>query len=636
MNDYATGADIIREYLKTMPSSPGVYRMLSEKGDALYIGKAKNLKNRVLNYVNPAALSTRIMKVVSLTAKMEIVQTRTEAEALLLEANLIKELQPRYNILLRDDKSFPYILMSDHAYPQITKYRGTQKPKGNYFGPFASAGAVNEALTILQKIFLLRPCNDTYFKQRTRPCLQHQIKRCSAPCVQLIGEEEYTALVAQAIRFLKGKSREVQDELAAQMNAHSAAMEFEKAGILRDRIKALTTVQQQQKINVQSLEDADVIALARRGAKSCVQVFFFRGGQNFGNHSFFPLHDDTSTDEEILSAFIGQFYQGRQAPRLILLDYALEEAPVLAEMLSMQTPYTVEISAPQRGDKKEALNQAKVNAEQALKARLSEQTTLHQLLQGVAELFNLSEPPKRIEVYDNSHISGSHAVGAMIMAGPEGFLKKHYRRFNFKTESRVKSRESNDFPLDSRLSTLAPFTPGDDFAMMREVILRRFTRLQKEDPGRSKEAWPDLVLIDGGPGQLSSVAAIFETLGIHDIPFVAISKGEGRNAGREWFYRTGQEPFQLDFNNPVLHYLQRLRDEAHRYAIGSHRAKRARAIKNNPLDDIKGIGGNRRRNLLIHFGSAREVEAASLNELEKVPGISKQMAQTIYAHFHRG
>ena len=568
---------------------------------------------------------------------MEIVQTRTEAEALLLEANLIKELKPRYNILLRDDKSFPYILMTDHPYPQITKYRGVQKPKGNTFGPFASVGAVNEALTILQKIFLLRPCADTIFKHRTRPCLQHQIKRCSAPCVKLISEADYDALVQQAMRFLKGKNREVQEELTAQMNAHSAALEFEKAGVLRDRIKALTTVQQQQKINVQSMEDADVIAIARQANKSCVQVFFFRGGQNFGNHSYFPVHDETSTNEEIISAFIGQFYQGRQAPKLILIAYTLEEAPVLAEMLSMRTPYTVEISVPQRGDKKEALNQALVNAEQSLKTRLSEQASIHQLLSGVGELFDLGESPKRIEVYDNSHIMGAHSVGAMIMAGPEGFLKKHYRKFNFKKESRAfTSPLVGEFGEQSETGEgiAQTFTAGDDYGMMREVIGRRFARLQQEDPDKTKEAWPDLVLIDGGPGQLSSVASVFEELGISDVPFVAISKGEGRNAGREWFYRVGREPFQLDFNDPVLHYLQRLRDEVHRYAIGSHRAKRSKTIRSNPLDDVKGIGGNRKRALLQHFGSAKGVEAASLAELEKVTGISKQTALKIYHHFH--
>lgn len=620
MSTYSAGAEIIREHLKLMPMTPGVYRMLDEKGEALYVGKAKNLKNRVSNYVNPSSLSTRIMRMVSLTTKMEIVQTRTEAEALLLEANLIKELKPRYNILLRDDKSFPYLLMTDHEFPQITKFRGAQKPKGQYFGPFASVSALNETLTVLQKAFLLRPCADTIFKHRTRPCLQHQIKRCSAPCVGLIGKDDYSSLIAQAARFMKGKSREIQDELAREMTVLSESQHYEKAAILRDRIKALNTVQQQQKIQVDSMEDADVIALARSGEKSCVQVFFFRGGQNFGNHSYFPLHDESSKDEEIVSAFIGQFYQGRPAPRLILLAYTLEEAPVLAEMLSLNTPYTVEISVPQRGNKKDALSQAKINAEQSLKARLSEQATVHQLLEGVAELFDLAESPKRIEVYDNSHIMGTHAVGAMILAGPEGFLKKHYRRFNFKEEG---------FKQDAVATNTS-----DDYGMMREVIYRRFSRLQSEDADRTKQGWPDLVLIDGGPGQLSSVASIFEELGISDVPFVAISKGEGRNAGREWFYRVGQEPFQLDFNNPVLHYLQRLRDEAHRYAIGSHRAKRAKAISGNPLDAVKGIGGLRKRALMQHFGSAKAVKEASLTELEQVPGISKQIALKIYDHFH--
>lgn len=612
-----TGPEIIRQYLKQMPASPGVYRMLDDKNNVLYVGKARNLKNRVSNYVNSGGLSQRIARMVSLTASMEIVTTHTEAEALLLEANLIKRLSPRYNILLRDDKSFPYVLITDeHDYPRIVKHRGEQKPPGDYYGPFASTGAVNETLAVLQKAFLLRPCADTVFAGRTRPCLQYQIKRCSAPCVGKIDKESYHALVEQARAFMKGKSRDIQDAMLKAMQAASEAMEYEKAAGLRDRIKALTRVQQEQRLQSSAVGDADVIGLHRIGGKTCVQVFFFRAGQNFGNKAYYPSHSEESATEEVLSAFIGQLYQRHVPPKQLLLSHPVEHQALLEEALSLRTGYTVKLHIPQRGDKLQVIQQVVRNAQEALERHMSQQAGQQELLEGVAKLFGMDRIPQRIEVYDNSHLMGRHALGAMIVAGPEGFIKNAYRKFTIK-EDGVK------------------LTGGDDYAMMREVLTRRFTRLQKEDPDHENGGqWPDLVLIDGGAGQLRVAVEVFEELGIQDVTCVGIAKGVDRNAGREWFHMPGITPFQLPPHDAVLHYLQRLRDESHRFVIGSHRAKRSQAIKKSELDGVPGIGALRKKALLHHFGSAKAVSAAGLAELENVPGINKKTALAVYNYFH--
>lgn len=608
------GFEIIRSYLRDMPSTPGVYRMTDEAGNALYVGKAKNLKNRVSNYVTASGLSMRIMRMVSLTHAMEIVTTKTEAEALLLESNLIKKLKPRYNILLRDDKSFPYILLTEgHPFPQLLKYRGAQKPKGEYFGPFASASAVNETLTILQKLFLLRSCSDSIFASRTRPCLQYQIKRCTAPCVGYVNEADYAAQIDQARQFLKGKSREVQQYFAKQMQQASDAMEYEKAASFRDRIAVLTRVQHEQRIIADTMQDADVVALYREGEQACVQVFFFRGGQNYGNKAYFPAHVAEASEEDILTAFMGQFYASANVPKMIVVSHPLTDCEWLEAALEVRAGSKVQIHHPQRGEKREVMDQALNNAREALLRHLSQHASNTALLEKVGELFGMDAPPVRIEVYDNSHIAGSHMVGAMICAGREGFEKKHYRRFNI---------ESKQLAL------------GDDYAMLREVLTRRFTRLQKEDASRSSD-WPDLVLIDGGAGQLSVATEVFADLGISGLAYVAISKGPDRNAGREWFHQPGRDAFQLEPNTPVLHYLQRLRDEAHRFAIGSHRIKRSNAIKESSLNAIPGIGALRKRALLKHFGSAREVENATVDELCAVPGISHTMAYEIYSFFRR-
>ncbi len=608
------GVEVIRAALDDMPRSPGVYRMLNAQGDVLYVGKAKHLRNRVSNYASPSNLTYRIMRMVEQTASVEIVTTHTEAEALLLEANMIKKLQPRYNILLRDDKSFPYIIVTgDHDFPRVKKHRGAQKQKGEYFGPFASAGAVNKTIAQLQRAFLLRPCSDSIFNNRTRPCLQYQIKRCSAPCVDYISKQDYAGLVDQAKAFLSGKSREIQARLVEQMQAHSDAMEFEKAARLRDRVRALTQVQQDQGMRVAGLDDADAIALYKQDGQSCIQVFFFRKGNHFGNQSYFPKHSAEASEAEILSAFLSQFYQTHTPPKEILLSHPIEEEEVLSQALSMDTPYTVHFFVPKRGDKREVIQQALRNAEAALLRRQSERMADAALLEGVAKLFHLSEAPTRIEVYDNSHISGTHALGAMVVATPEGLDKKSYRQFNIRDEA---------------------LEPGDDYGMMREVFTRRFKRLQKDDPERTQGQWPDLVLIDGGLGQLNAVREVFEELGVDDLCYVAIAKGPDRNAGREQFFMPDKAPFQLPVDDPVLHYLQRLRDESHRFAIGAHRRKRGKAISTSELDAIPGIGATRKRALLHHFGSRKQVERATLAELEKVPGISKKTAQIIYDHFH--
>jgi excinuclease ABC subunit C len=610
----AQGIGVIRDVLRNLPQAPGVYRMLSAKGAPIYVGKASNLKNRVANYTHPGNLSNRLRRMVAETRAMEVVITHTEVEALLLECNLIKRFMPRYNVLLRDDKSFPYIhLTGDSDFPQLTKHRGATGDVGEYFGPFASAGAVNRTLIALQRAFLLRSCSDNIFKSRTRPCLLYQIKRCSAPCVGRIDLAGYARLVAEAHAFLRGRTKDVQERLAADMTEMSETLDFEGAAIVRDRIRALTQVQTRQDINLQGLGDADVIAAYLASGNACVQVFFFRGGQNWGNRAYFPSHAQDMTLPDMLAAFLGQFYAGRVAPPLVLTNETATEEALIAEALSTKAERKVELYAPQRGDKRKLVEHALVNAREALARRLAEGAAQVKLLQGVAELFSLEAPPQRIEVYDNSHIQGSHAVGAMIVAGPEGFMKSSYRKFTIKAE-------------DTK--------PGDDFAMMREVLGRRFARALKEDPDRSQGAWPDLVLIDGGQGQLSATLGVLADLGIDDLPVVAVAKGPDRNAGRERFFREGKPPLSLDPKDPVLYYLQRLRDEAHRFAIGAHRQKRAKAITGSPLDEIPGVGARRKRALLHHFGSARQVATAGLTDLERVEGISKTVAKKVYDHFH--
>jgi len=605
----------IQAYLKTLPDAPGVYRMLDAKGDVLYVGKAKSLKKRVASYAKTGGHSERISRMIADTAEMLFVTTASETEALLLESNLIKRLKPRYNVSFRDDKSFPNILLrEDHAFPQLLKHRGAKTIKGVYFGPFASAGAVNRTLSALQRAFLLRSCSDSVFESRTRPCLLFQIKRCSAPCVGRVDEAGYKELVDEAETFLSGKSRAVQEELVADMNAASDALDFERAARLRDRLRAISHIQSHQGINPTTFADADVFAAHTQGGETCVQVFFFRAGQNWGNRPFFPRHDRELSTGEVLEAFIGQFYDERTAPALLLLSEEIPERELLGEALSLRAERKVEISVPQRGEKREIVEMALQNAREQLGRRQAENSAQRELLEGVAETFGLETPPKRIEVYDNSHIQGTNALGGMIVAGPDGFEKGEYRKFN------IKSTE---------------LTPGDDYGMMREVLTRRFARLVKEsESDEAKAKWPDLVLIDGGPGQLSVAEAVLEDLGVEDVVLVGISKGPDRDAGREHFYMKGREPFRLDPKSPVLYYLQRLRDEAHRFAIGSHRKKRSKAIGANPLDEIAGVGASRKRALLQHFGSARAVAGASLADLEAVEGVSSALAKKIYDFFH--
>ena len=631
----ATGVAAIRAALATMPGSPGVYRMLAEDGSALYVGKARNLKKRVTNYTQLARLPIRLQRMVTETRQLEIITTHTEAEALLLEINLIKRLTPRFNVQLRDDKSFPYVaLFEDHPFPQIAKHRGARDRKGSYFGPFASAGAVNETLTVLQRAFLLRSCADTVFAGRTRPCLLHQIKRCSAPCVERISADAYAGLVDEAKEFLAGKSHELQATLATRMQAASDAMDFEVAAMYRDRIRALSMIQARQTINVETLEDADVIAAHQAAGSTCVQVFFFRGGFNYGNRSYFPRHDKQLDTAEVLNAFVGQFYADRTPPKLILISHDVADRALLAEALTTRAGFRVHVEVPTRGGKRQAVEHALINAKEAMARRLAESSTQTQLLQGVATVFSLEASPRRIEVYDNSHISGRQALGGMIVAGPEGLMKNAYRKFNIRGEQPPPGQVP-PAPVPP-IAAAAPPTGGDDYAMMREVLLRRFGRAMREDPGRTSENWPDLVLLDGGQGQLSVGLEVFAELGITDIPLVAIAKGPDRDAGRERFFMDGREPFQLEPRDPVLYFLQRLRDEAHRFAIGGHRTRRSNAIAASPLDDIAGIGPRRKKALLMHFGSGQAVSRAGLQDLEKVAGISKSVAKKIYDHFHGG
>ncbi len=620
----AFGIDTIRASLKTLPSSPGVYRMLDRKGDAVYVGKARNLKARVQHYTNLGNLSTRLRRMVADTTALEVVVTHTEVEALLLENNLIKKLMPRYNVLLRDDKSFPYIhVTSGHEFPQLAKYRGARGEPGEFFGPFASAGAVKRTLIALQRAFLLRSCSDSIFAARTRPCLLYQIKRCSAPCVGRIDREAYGKLVEDARNFLRGRSSEIQQQLAARMQRLSEALDFEAAAVLRDRIRALTHVQGHQDVTVEGLQDADVIAAHQAAGNTCIQVFFFRGGQNWGNRAYFPSHDKQLTLEEVLAAFLGQFYETKPPPRLILLSHEPVDAALISEALSVKAGTRVHLLMPQRGDKRNIVEHALVNAREALARRMAESATQQRLLEEVAELFGLEGPPQRIEVYDNSHIQGAQPVGAMVVAGPEGFIKNAYRKFNIRGTTSEPDAGT------------APIAPGDDYGMMREVFTRRFGRALKEDPARESGGWPDLVMIDGGEGQLAAAQQVLADLGIADVPLVAIAKGPDRDAGRERFFLPGRPPRGLDPKSPVLYYLQRLRDEAHRFAIGSHRARRIRAIGTSPLDEIPGIGAKRKKALLHHFGSARGVARAGLADLTQVEGISETVAKKIYDWFHQ-
>ena len=611
------GAERIAQYLRTLPDAPGVYRMLNAAGDVLYVGKAKSLKKRVSSYALRGGHNDRITRMIGETAEMLFVTTASEIEALLLESNLIKQLKPRYNVSYRDDKSFPNILLrEDHPFPQLLKHRGARTAKGAYFGPFANAGAVTRTLNTLQRAFLLRSCSDSVFSARTRPCLLFQIKRCSAPCVGRVDETVYGELVSEAEEFLNGKSRAVQNILVSEMTAKSEALDFEAAARVRDRLKAMSQIQASQGVNPSSFAEADLFAAYNEGGQVCIQVFFFRAGQNWGNRPYFPRQPFDMELAETLESFVGQFYDARPAPRLVLLSEEIPDAALLAEALSTRAGYRVEVSKPRRGEKRDIMERALTNAREQLGRRLAENSAQRHLLEGVAEAFGLEAPPRRIEVYDNSHIQGAHAVGAFIVAGPEGFEKNQYRKFNIKS---------------------ADLTPGDDYAMMREVLSRRFARLVKEEaepPQNVRWQRPDLVLIDGGPGQLAVACTVFADLGVEDVALVGISKGPDRDAGREHFYIPGREPFRLDLKSPVLYYLQRLRDEAHRFVIGSHRKKRSAAIGANPLDEVAGVGAGRKRALLQHFGSARAVAAASLTDLQSVAGVSGTLAKKIYDFFH--
>ena len=608
------GIELIAARIRTLPSGPGVYRMLNEDGDVLYVGKARNLRKRVASYARPARLTQRIWSMVTQTRDLEIVTTHTEVEALLLESNLIKKFKPRYNIILRDDKSFPYILLrTDTEWPQLIKHRGAKSANGEYFGPFATVGAVNRTINTLQKVFPLRTCSDGVLESRTRPCLQYQIKRCTAPCVDLIAPDTYGEIVEQVRDFFEGRSHQLQRSLSERMSQASEALEFEAAAVFRDRIRALTQVQSQQDINVEAIGEADIIAGHQDGGQTCVQIFFFRAGQNFGNRTYFPSHGGSVPVEEVLEAFVGQFYSDRVPPRSILVSHQLPNQPLAQEALSVRAGRKVVLSWPQRGRRRKLVNNAVANAAEALARRMSENSTQKRLIDKVSDLFSLDAPAERIEVYDNSHIAGTNALGVMIVAGPEGFARSAYRKFNIRNSE---------------------IAPGDDYAMMREVFTRRFGRALRESPERTPGTWPDLVIIDGGPGQLSAATGALVDLGIHDLPVVAVSKGPDRNAGRERFHVQDRDWFSLPSNDPVLYFLQRLRDEAHRFAIGSHRNRRKKDIGRSVIDQIPGIGAKRKRALLHHFGSAAGVSGAGLVDLEAVEGISRTVAKRIYDHFH--
>lgn len=613
------GPENIRAALVHAPLLPGVYRMIAADGEILYIGKARQLKSRLTNYANVGTLEYRILRMVNQVVRVEYTITHTEAEALLLEANLIKHHQPRYNVLLKDDKSFPYIVFSKHPeFPQIAKHRGLKTRGMEFFGPFASAGAVNETIAVLQKAFLLRPCTDAIMANRSRPCLQYQIKRCSAPCVHNVSAAEYSGLMKQARDFLGGKSREVQESLQSEMGDAAASMDYERAARLRDRLSAVTKVVQQRGAAVQGVGDADVVGMVRSGPTTCITLTLVRGGQHYGRRTYFPAHSLGRDDGEVMNAFLGQFYAGRPVPRLILVSHKAQEQELLQEALIQSGGHKVELCQPLRGARLRAVTEALEDAKLQLMRRVAEETANGTALSAVATLFGITDPICRIEIYDNSHISGTHAVGGMVVAGPEGFMKKHYRAYNFPKE------EGAPTP-----------TGGDDFAMMRQMLGRRLKRLKEEGVRPGNPLWPDLLLIDGGLGQLNAVLEIAEEAGLKDqLKIVGIAKGVDRNAGREQFFLPGRTPFQLPVNDPVLHYLQRLRDEAHRFAIGAHRNKRSKAIEASPLDSIEGIGPTRKKSLLRHFGSARGVSNASLAELGQVTGVSKQLAEIIYGHFH--
>ncbi|WP_340691323.1 excinuclease ABC subunit UvrC [Hyphomonas sp.] len=619
-NDVPTlrGVDVIKDNLKRLPGRPGVYRMFGDGGEVLYVGKARDLKARVSNYARLGGHTQRIARMISMTRRMEFVVTESETEALLLEASLIKSLKPRFNVLLRDDKSFPYILIRrNHEAPQIKKYRGAKHNEGDYFGPFASAGAVMQTLDTLQKAFLLRTCEDSVFNARTRPCMLHQIKRCSAPCVGLISKEDYTELADEAADFLRGKGADLQKRLASEMDAAAEAMEFETAARLRDRIRALAHVRATQDVNPDGLEEADVFAIAMEGGVSCVQVFFIRAGQNWGATAHYPRHDSEQTMEEVLAAFLVQFYDKRPPPKLILVNEMPEQARLIGEALELKVDRRIEIRRPERGSKRDLVTQAERNASEAVTRKLAETASQARLLDEVQKVFELESVPQRIEIYDNSHIQGTNAVGGMVVAGPDGFIKQAYRKFNIKDET---------------------IEPGDDYGMMREVMRRRFARGLKEKAVGNDRNWPDLVLIDGGLGQLNAVLEALAELGLgpDDVTLVSIAKGVDRNAGREQFFRPGRAPFKLPETAPVLYYLQRLRDEAHRWAIGAHRAKRSADIVRSPLDEIEGIGPTRKKALLQYFGSARGVSRAKVADLMAVEGVNESLAERIYGHFHSG
>ncbi|NLH80789.1 MAG: excinuclease ABC subunit UvrC, partial [Phyllobacteriaceae bacterium] len=619
------GAEVIADEVKRLPNAPGVYRMLDGDGAVLYVGKARNLKKRVVNYTRGQGLTARILRMVRETRAMEFVQTRTETEALLLEANLIKRLRPRFNVLLRDDKSFPYILVTgDHDAPALVKHRGPRKRKGDYFGPFASAGAVGRTINALQKAFLIRTCTDSVYDTRTRPCLLFQIKRCAAPCTGEVSIADYRVLVDEAERFLSGKSKAVQAELAEAMHAASEDLDFERAAVYRDRLAALSHVQSHQGINPQGVEEADVFALAQEGGQTCIQVFFFRTGQNWGNHAFHPKADRSLEPDEILESFVAQFYDDKPVPRLILLSHDTPERELLEAALSERADHRIEVTAPKRGEKKDLVDHALLNAREALGRKLAETSSQAKLMEGVARTFALPETPKRIEVYDNAHVMGTHAVGGMIVAGPEGFVKGQYRKFDIKSP-------------DTK--------PGDDYAMMREVLTRRLSRLVKENGSRAEAPrdeqgfgpWPDLILVDGGKGQLEMARRVAEETGVLDqIAFVGIAKGPDRDAGREKFFFLDRPDVMLPERDPVLYFVQRLRDEAHRFANGTHRAKRSKAIRQSTLDEIPGIGPTRKRALLDRFGTVKAIGRAGLGDLMDVPGISEAMAETIRGWFHQG
>jgi excinuclease ABC subunit C len=623
----AAGRAAIMRFAKLAPSAPGVYRMIDARGDVLYVGKAKNIKKRVTAYTRPTGHDSRISRMIAATATLEFVSTKTETEALLLEANLIKRLRPRFNVLLRDDKSFPYILItSDHWAPQILKHRGARTRPGHYYGPFASAGAVNRTINALERAFLLRSCSDSYFEARTRPCLLFQIKRCSAPCTREIDFAGYSELVREANEFLSGRSQSVKKEMAREMDKASGSLDYERAAIYRDRLSALSAIQSHQGINPRSIEEADVFAVHQAGGYSCVEVFFFRTGQNWGNRAYFPKADRAIGPAEVLAAFLAQFYDDKPPPRLILASHEFEERDLLAEALTTKSGHKIEVGVPQRGERKELVQHALANAREALARKLADTSSQQKLLSALTELFALPRSPRRIEVYDNSHIGGTNPVGAMIVAGPEGFRKNQYRKFNIRSSD---------------------LKPGDDYGMMREVLQRRFKRLLQENPRSvvadilavikdegEEQPWPDLLLIDGGQGQLNAAQETLTALGVSDVPIVAIAKGPDRDAGRETFFMPGRQPFKLPPRDPLLYFVERLRDEAHRFAIGSHRVRRKKDIREAGLQEIPGIGPTRKRALLRHFGTLKAIERASLPDLAQVPGINAETARKIYEFFH--